>query len=347
MLAKTVGVTRFCYNWGLKRWNEMHQRGEHCDRYLLSRLWTDERPEWAKEVSRQPQTKTLLDLGGAFSAFFKGRTEHPNFHKKGKHDSFYVNNVQAFLKDNRHVHLPNIGDVRMAEELRFKGKILRFVVSREAYEWYVSISVELEDEIAPTDSETVVGIDVGSVHWATASDGGVLDVPKAIPKLNRKLKQAQRALSRKRKGSRNRRKARVKVARLYQKIRNSKMDAVHKFTTAIAKNHGIVCCENLCVKGMQRGAKGFRKAVQNSCMAELRTTLSYKAKHYVEIDRWDPSSKTCSNCGRYMADLDAKQRTYRCPECGLVMDRDLNAAINIREWGKRIFTEGHSGSACG
>ena len=346
MLTKTAGVTRYCYNWGLAKWNEMYKNGESCDGYMLSRLWTTERPEWAAEVSRQPQTKTLLDLGGAFKAFFKGRTKHPTFHKKGRRDSFYINNVQAFVRGDRHVHLPNIGDVRMAEKLRFNGKIQRFVVSKEADKWYVSIAVEMPDE-AVEENASVVGIDVGSKHWSVSSDGDVLDRPKSILRLEKHLKHAQRSLSRKQKASRNRAKARIRVAKLHQRIRNVKRDAVHKFTTTIAKNHGVVCCENLCVSGMGKSVKSIRKAVHNSCMSELRMMLSYKAAHYVEIDRFYPSSKRCSKCGNVKVELGLSERTYRCEACGNVLDRDLNAAINIRDEGFRIFTEGHSESACG
>ena len=346
MLAKTAGVTRYCYNWGLSKWNELYKNGESCDGYLLSRLWTTERPKWAAEVSRQPQTKTLLDLGGAFKAFFKGKTKHPAFHKKGRKDSFYVNNVQARIKDERHVHLPNIGDVRMAEKLRFDGTIQRFVVSKEADQWYVAIAVELADE--PVEENlSAVGIDVGSKHWAVTSDGEVLDRPKTIPELEKKLRRAQRSLSRKQKGSRNRNRARRKVARIHRRMRCVKMDAVHKFTSRIAKNHGVICCENLCVSGMGKSVKAIRKAVRNSCMSELRMLLMYKARHYVEIDRFYPSSKRCSRCGNVKDELSLSERTYRCESCGNVIDRDLNAAMNIRDEGFRIFTEGHSESACG
>ena len=125
------------------------------------------------------------------------------------------------------------------------------------------------------------------------------------------------------------------------------MDAVHKFTSRIAKNHGVVCCENLCVSGMGKSVKAIRKAVHNSCMGELRMLMMYKAKHYVEIGRFYPSSKRCSRCGNVKDELKLSERTYRCASCGNVVDRDLNAAINIRDEGFRIFTEGHSGSACG
>ncbi|MBQ3342490.1 MAG: transposase [Kiritimatiellae bacterium] len=347
MLAKTAGTVRYCYNWGLSKWDEMHKNGEKCDQYLLSRLWTQERPEWSKEVFRGAQTRALLNLGGAFSAFFKGMRRHPGFHKKGRKDSFYVTNDKPRLRGDHKISLPNIGVVNMAEKLRFDGKILGYTVSKQADRWYVSIQVELAESTCVAENESAVGIDVGSKHWAVSSDGDVLDRPKSIPKLEKRLKRAQRSLSRKRKDSRNRDKARMRVARLHQRIRNVKRDAVHKFTTTIAKNHGVVCCENLCVNGMGKSVKSIRKAVRNSCMSGLRMMLAYKAAHYVEIDRFYPSSKRCSRCGNVKAELGLSERTYRCEACGNVLDRDLNAALNIRDEGFRIFTEGHSGSACG
>ena len=210
----------------------------------------------------------------------------------------------------------------------------------------MAITVELADEPAE-ENLSAVGIDVGSKHWAVTSEGEVLDRPKAIPELEKKLRRAQRSLSRKQKGSRNRNRARRKVARIHRKIRCVKMDAVHKFTSRIAKNHGVVCCENLCVSGMGKSARSIRKAVHNSCMGELRMLLMYKARHYVERDRFYPSSKRCSKCGHVKDELGLSERTYRCESCGNVLDRDYNAAINIRDEGVRIFTEGHSESACG
>jgi putative transposase len=347
MLAKSAGVTRYCYNWGLAKWNEMYERGEKCDGYLLQRLWTKERPEWSKEVARVCQAKALMNLGAAFSAFFRKRAKHPAFHKKGRKDSFYVTNDKGWLKGDWHVHLPNIGDVRMAEKLRFNGEILRYVVSKVADNWYVSITVELYEDIRPTDSDSAVGIDAGIKHWAVTSDGDVLDRPKSITRLEKRLRNAEREKSRRKKGSRNRRKSIRRIARLHHMIRCVKMDAVHKFTSRIAKNHGVVCCENLCVKGMARSIKCLRKGVHDSCMGELRMLLSYKAKRYVEIDRWFPSSKRCSRCGHVKDELGLSERTYRCEACGNVLDRDYNASVNIRDEGLRIFTEGHSESACG
>jgi len=353
MLAKTAGAARFCYNWGLARWNEMYACGEKCGSYELARLWTQERPEWSKEVYRGVQTKALLNLGGAFTAFFKKTKGKPKPHKKGKHDSFYVDNAHARILSDYLIRLPKIGDVRMAEKLRFSGKIMRYTVSRAADAWYIGVTVEMPDAEVDREVSSPVGVDVGIEHWAVASDGSVLDAPKSIARRTKRLKRYQRIMARRKKGSSNRRKARAKVVREYKRIADIKNDAIHKFTAALVKNHDLVCCEDLNVKGIGRSTKGIRRGVHRSCMGELRRQFAYKARHYVEVNRFFPSSKRCSGCGSIKNELKLSDRTYRCEACGLVLDRDYNASVNLRNEGLRIYTEGHSGhsreavGACG
>ena len=324
----------------------MYAKGEHCDQYLLSRMWTKERPEWTKEIYRQSQTDALLSVGRAFAKFFKKITRHPKFHKKGHKDSFYVDNGHGFVRNQR-FHIPNIGDVRMSEQVRFEGRILGFWVTRHADQWYVSVIVELANPPTEIDNGSCVGVDVGSKHWAVSSDGEVLDRPKQLGRIQKHLKHLQKNLCRKKKKSSNRSKASIRFARVHRRLHRIKMDAIHKFTSRLAKNHSIVCCEDLYVKGMKQSVKAIRKAVRNSGMFEIRAALAYKASHYVEIDRWFPSSKRCSQCGHVKLSLSLNDRTYKCLECGSTLGRDLNAAINIRDEGFRIFTEGHSESACG
>ena len=346
LLSKTAGTARYAYNWGLAKWNELYEAGERCSWMELSRLWTQERPDWSKETFRGSQTTALRRLGGAFQAFFQSMRKHPTFHRKGRNDSFYVDNYHARLYGNK-VHLPNIGRVRMTEKLRYEeSKILSYNVRREADGWYVTISVEIEEE-KRTDSETFVGVDVGCKQLAVASDGTVCTKPGRLKDLERQLRRRQRLLSRKQKGSHNRQKARHKLARTYQRIQNSKSDAIHKFTAYIAKNHGTVCLEQLDVKSMKEGENKYvRKGVQNSAMSEVQRQLKYKCNNFIEVDRYFASSKTCSNCGTLKADLSLSDRSYLCPSCGHTIDRDLNAAINLRNEGMRIYTAGHAGSAC-
>lgn len=347
MLAKTAGTARYAYNWGLAKWNELYEKGEKCDAYMLSRMWTQERPKWALEVHNAVARKALVNLGGAFKAFFQHRTKHPTFHKKGLRDGFYISNDKARLYGTK-IRLPNIGRVSMTERLRYEdATIMSYNVKRQADGWYVVIQVELEEE-RRTDSDSFVGVDVGCTQLATASDGTVCESPARLKDLERQLRRRQRLLARKQKGSNNRAKARLKVARTWQRINNIKQDAVHMFTAHIAKNHGTVCIEKLDVKGMQSGDNALvRKGVHNSCMSEILRQLKYKCNNFIEVNKWFPSSKTCSNCGHLNQALTLADRTYHCPACGHVINRDLNAALNLRKEGLRIYTEGHSGCACG
>ena len=347
MLAKTAGTARYAYNWGLAKWNELYEAGEKCSAYSLISLWKQERPAWALEVGAACLQRPFMHLEGAFKAFFRGVRRHPTFHKKGLRDGFYVPNTEIKLK-GRKIRLPKLGFVRMTETLRYQDvKLLSAAVKHQADGWYVTIQVELEEE-RRTDRDSFVGVDVGCTKLATASDGTVCDSPAKLKDLERQLKRRQRLLARKAKGSNNRAKARLKVARTWQRINNIKQDTVHKFTATVAKNHGTVCIEKLDVKNMQAGDNALvRKGVHNSCMSEILRQLRYKCNNFIEVDKWFPSSKTCSNCGSINAALTLADRTYHCSACGRAINRDLNAALNLLKEGLRIYTEGHSGCACG
>ena len=200
--------------------------------------------------------------------------------------------------------------------------------------WYASLTVEREDKpVTKPPQGGAVGIDLGIKTLATLSDGTIIENPRLLRKSERKLKKAQKALSRKVKGSHRRAKARVKVARLHAHVANCRADAINKATTMIARTYSTVCIEDLNVAGMVKNHH-LAKAVLDAAFGEFRRQLDYKtarsgaALHVV--DRWYPSSKTCSKCGRVKAKLPLAERVYRCDCCGLVMDRDLNAAINIK-----------------
>lgn len=347
LLSKTAGTARYAYNWGLAKWNELYEAGEKCSAYSLMSLWKQERPDWALEVGAACLQRPFMHLEGAFKAFFRGVRRHPTFHKKGLRDGFYVPNTHFKLRGNR-IQLPKCGLVRMTERLRYEGvKLLSASVKHQADGWYVVIQVELEEE-RRTEADSFVGVDVGCTQLATASDGTVCGSPAKLKGLERQLKRKQRLLARKQKDSNNRAKARLKVARTWQRINNIKQDTVHKFTAAVAKNHGTVCIEKLDVKGMQTGDNvRVRKGVHNSCMSEILRQLKYKCNNFIEVDKWFPSSKTCSNCGHFNQTLTLADRTYHCPACGHTINRDLNAALNLLKEGLRIYTVGHTGSACG
>ena len=347
LLRKTVGVTRYAYNWGLDKWKELHEKDEKTGAYVLSEIWTRERPEWSKEVSTCPPRHAFMNLQGAYKAFFKRIGKYPKRHKRGKHDSFYMTNDKAHVQGNR-VYLGKIGTIRMAERLRYEdAKILSYVVSCKANQWFVSIQCEILEDVRST-STSVVGVDVGIKHWAVASDGTMLDSPKRLKHLQRELKRKQRLAARKQKGSANKRKAYLKVSRLYQRIDNVKKDAIHKFTSTISKNHGVVVIEDLCIEGMRKGVKSIRKGINDADMGEIHRQLMYKCNNYIKVDRFYPSSKTCSHCGSINDALTLSDRTYQCRVCGAVIDRDLNAALNLLKEGKRkLSTVGHTVKDCG
>ena len=275
------------------------------------------------------------------------RRKHPTFHKKGLRDGFYVPNTHFKLHGNR-IQLPKCGLIRMTESLRYEDvKVVSATVKHQADGWYVVIQVELEEE-RRTESDSFVGVDVGCTQLAVASDGTICESPGKLKDLERQLRRRQRLLSRKQKGSNNRAKARLKVARTWQRINNIKQDTVHKFTATVAKNHGTVCIEKLDVRGMKEGDNKYvRKGVQSSCMSEIHRQLRYKCNNFIEVDKWFPSSKTCNNCGYINAELTLSDRTYHCPSCGYTINRDLNAALNLLNEGLRIYTVGHTGCACG
>lgn len=341
-LLKTAGASRYAHNWALAKWKEMYaawmedHSKEKPSAFKLSKLWTATKPEWAKETAYCAQHNALLNLGKAFQNLWRGTGKYPVFHKKGKHDSFTVDNDKAKLYGNR-IQLPNIGRVRLAESLRFSGKIMSYTVSHYADQWHVSVSVELEEavQLPVTNPDSVVGVDVGLSHVAVASDGTVCDAPESLRKLDDKLRKAQRSISKKQKGSHNRAKALVKKQRIQNKINNIRKDVIHKFTTTLVKNHGTVVTEDLHIQEMKGKAqhRSLRHAFALSMMGMILFQLSYKSIQYQKADRFFPSTKKCSSCGSVKEHISLDTRTYVCEHCGAVVDRDLNAAINLKNAG--------------
>ena len=215
---------------------------------------------------------------------------------------------------------------------------MSYTVSHYAGQWHLIAQVNAEGDVKPqcANPESVVGIDVGLLNPAVASDGTVLELPiEKLQKLEAKLRRQQKALSRSQRNSRNHAKLLIKKQRTQNKINNIRKDAVHKFTTAIAKSHGTAVIEELDIKEMKdkAPARSVRRAYNSSLMGAIHWQLSYKVQHLIKVNRFFPSSKTCSNCGHIRSDLDLSERTYHCDHCGAVIDRDLNAAINLKNAG--------------
>ena len=284
----------------------------------------------------------MIDLGVAFRAFFAKRARYPRFKKKGGRASFCAaNEAGTFRVEGPRIRLPVVGWMRMREALRFSGTPKRVTVSREADRWFAAILVETED-IQPvsqpgapgTGPGQAVGVDLGVKTLAVLSSGETIPGPKAHRRLLAALRRCSRALSRKRKGSANRRKAKGRLARLHARIADIRRDATHKATTRIAKGWRRIVVEDLNVRGMAANRR-LARAIMDGGFSEFRRQLEYKARMYgatvIVADRWYPSSRTCSCCGSVLAELDLSQRTYRCPACGLEIDRDLNAARNLEQ----------------
>ena len=340
-LLNTAGAARYAYNWGLATWKDMYaawmedHSKEKPSALKLSKLWTATKPEWARETAFCAQQNSIHYLGEAFQNLWRGIGKYPTFHKKGRKESFTINNDKATL-EGTYIKLPCIGKVKLAETLRFDGRISRYTVSHYAGQWQVSVNVDLPDVLPTcTNPTSVIGIDVGLSHVAVASDGTICDAPESLKKLDAKLKKAQKVIDRKQKGSNNRAKALLKKQRIQNKINNIRKDVTHKFTSAITKSHGIVVTEDLHIQEMKDKAqfKTLRRSFNSSMMGMILQQLQYKALEYHTVDRFYPSTKKCSNCGAVKPHIDLSERVYKCEHCGAVIDRDLNAAINLKNAG--------------
>lgn len=305
---------------------ELHRR--------LNTLKPTELP-WMYEVSKCSPQEALRNLDRAFDNFFKKRGCFPKF--KSKKNGIGGFRLTGTIKVSAsHVKLPRLGVLKLKERgyLPTDAKILSASVSERAGRWFVSIQVE-EDLPAyqgVKDEHDVVGMDLGIKTLATVSDGTSYQNPKPLKTKLRKLRQLQKAISRKVKGSRNRRKAADRVARLYYRISNVRRDTLHKMTTTLAKTKRVVGIEDLNVSGMMKN-RCLSRAIADLGLFECRRQLNYKGNWYscqiVLIDRFFPSSKTCSVCGEINENLTLADREWTCEGCGTCHDRDHNASVNL------------------
>lgn len=353
--ARASGTARFAWNWALGEWQRQYaakaddpslpQPSDAGLRRQLNGLKREQFP-WMFDVTKCAVQEAIIDLGSAFRSFFEKRGRYPRFKKKGGRDSFCAaNEAGTFRVDGHRIKLPVVGWVRMREAVRFTGKLKRVTIGREADRWFASIMIETDDIKPVEQPKEAVGIDLGLTTLATLSDGDPIPGPKAHKALLGRLRRTSRSLSRKRKGSTNRRKAKTKLARLHSRIAAIRRDATHKTTTMLAKTYARIGIEDLNVRGMARNRR-LARSIMDGGFFELRRQLDYKARFYgatiVVADRWFPSSKTCSCCGSVKAELALSQRTFHCDTCGHEIDRDLNAARNLEH-----LAASSAVSACG
>ena len=360
---KACGVARLSYNWALNEWQKQYQQDkQYRDECQKLGLTIDEsklnKPTQGKlrkqlnaikreqfpfmmEVTKCSPQEAIIQLGDAFKRFFKGESNYPQFRKKGKDDRFSLTNDQ-FKIIGRKIKIPNLGWVKMTENLRHQGKILSAKVFKKANKWFVSIAVELDKVILPKPKTgKSVGIDLGITDLATLSDGTKIGAPKPLKSKLKKLQRLSKQLSRKQQGSTNREKAKTKLSRLHLKISNIRKDFLHKLTTNLVKSYDIICLENLNVQGMIKNRK-LSRAISDLGFYELKRQLVYKAnqwgKQVKELNRFYPSSKTCSNCSYKLESLSLSTRYWTCPNCNTNHDRDINASINILNQADKVLT---------
>jgi putative transposase len=341
-LSRAAGTARFAYNWALAEWQRQYEAykadptlpkpGEAALRRKLNAIKRTQFP-WMLEVTKNAPQLAIMHLGRAFENFFARRASYPTFQRKGRDDRFSLTNDQFRVVGPR-IRIPKLGWVRMCEALRFAGRVVSATVSRVASHWYASITVDIPElPLPPAENQSAVGVDFGITTLATLSTGEKFSSPKALYTLLERLRHLSRTLSRKVKGSRNHVKARVKLARLHARIANIRRDSLHQLSTRITQRFHTIGIEDLNVRGMLANGR-FSRAISDMGWFELRRQLFYKSAwrggQVIVASRWYPSTKTCSCCGYRLETVDLKIRQWPCPGCGILNDRDVNAAINLK-----------------
>ena len=343
-----AGAARWAYNWGLQVKQERYRASKKSPTAIalhreLNALKKTAVP-WMYQVSKCAPQEALWNLDAAFTNFFrrctlkkqgkwKGKLGYPQFKTKKKGlGSFRL--TGRIVVSTKTIVLPRLGRLRLKErEYLPTGDvtILSATVSEQAGHWYVSVQVE-EEHPMPENTGPVVGIDLGIKSLATLSDGTVIPNPRHLKRRLKKLKRLQRVVSRRQKGGKNRKKAVRKLAKQHRQIKNQRRNTLHQVTTRLTKTKSVLVIEDLNVSGMLKNHH-LAQAIGDVGFYEFKRQLLYKASWYgsrvILADRWEPSSKRCSTCGWLDADLTLADRTFHCQQCGLVLDRDLNAAINL------------------
>ncbi len=352
-LARSFGCARWFWNYALKLCQETYKNtGKGLSRGYIQGLLPalKKEYEWLKYPYSQCLQVVALNLSTAYKNFFDKRAMLPRF--KSKHGRQSISYPQNVKFDDDSINLPKIGLVHCQRHRNFEGDIKTVTVSRNPDgKYFVSVLVDdgkANPELVPVGK--AVGIDVGLTHFAITSDDCKFDNPRYFIKRQRNLKRKQQKLSRKKKGSQNRNKARLAVAKVHSKIARCREDFLHKLSRKIVNENQVIAVENLNIKGMVNN-HNLAKAISDVGWGMFCTMLKYKTesegKQYIEIDRFFPSSKTCHLCLNRVDNLTLDARAWTCKHCGTHHDRDVNAAINIRNEGLRILALGTSASACG
>ncbi len=363
LLAQHAGVARHAWNQGLALCQQVliHNKLNSEDKikfptaidlhkWLVAAVKSTH--PWYYDVSKCAPQYALRYLSDAFKSFFKKVKGFPKFKKKGRHDSFTLDG--AIHIDHKKVKVPIIGWLKTYEILPFGYRPKSITISKQADKWFISWKIAVQTSSSTSfdfaqdksltnhenpKKQEFVGVDLGINHLAVLSTGVVFNGSKSYKKYESKLARMQYLNRHKRVGSHNYRKAQIKIARLHQKIANIRKDTLHKITTYISKNHAVIGIEDLNVSGMLANGK-LSKAIADMGFYEFRRQLEYKTQlsgsKLVIVDRFYPSSKTCSSCGEKKSSLSLSQRVFTCDHCGFDSDRDVNAAINLEKEAVRL-----------
>ena len=339
--AKAAGTARFCFNWARAEWQKQYEAGGQPSALALRTQFNEIKKDqfpWVYDVTKCAVEGAFMDVAAAFKNFFEGRkagrkTGYPKFKsKKHSRPSFYLAN-DKFTVGDHWMDVPKLGRVNMAESLRFQGKILSARISKTASWWFVSITVEMPDEV-PLNTHPPLGVDVGLNRLATLSDGRQYENQRPLVHQLKKLRRLNKELARRTKGGKNWLKTKDKLGRLHYEIACIRLDWLQKLTTEIAQTSGIVAIEDLHVKGLIRNrclSRSFSDAAVGRLLALLESKVPRQGGMLLKVDRFFPSSQLCHRCGARKGDLTLADRVFVCPDpnCGHVGDRDENASWNI------------------
>ncbi|WP_017302732.1 RNA-guided endonuclease InsQ/TnpB family protein [Spirulina subsalsa] len=353
-IAKSFGCCRWYWNYALNLCQETYQTtGKGLSYFTIKGLLPNLKEEnlWLKDAYSQCLQVVAKNLSTAYKNFFEGRARLPRFKSKKERQAItYPQNVKL---EGDYVKLPGkVGKLYCRQHREVVGKIKSATVSLNPDgKYYLSILVDDGcEQPNPSAEGKVIGLDLGLTHFVVTSDGSKFDNPRHLAKHSRNLKRKQQNLSRKQKGSKNREKARKRVARVHSRIARCREDFLHKLSRKIVNENQVIAVENLNVKGMVKNPN-LAKAISDCGWGMFCTRLKYKAegegKIYIEVNRFFPSSKTCHVCLNQVGNLPLEVRSWSCEHCGTVHDRDLNAAINIKNEALRILELGTRSTAFG
>ena len=345
-LAKTFGACRYVYNWALalrtEAWYERKERVNYAQSSaLLTQLKKHPTTNWLADVSCTPSQQALRCLQSAFTNFWEKRSGYPSFKRKqGKQTATWT---RCIVRDDCFV-IPRIGSLRVAWSREHRPSAACSVVLMKTPSGRYYVGFQLDESIAKlTVLKKTIGLDLGLTSFVTTSDGSKYKAPKPLRIHAARLRTAQKALARKKKGSKNRNKQRIRVAKIHEHIADICNDFLHKLSTKLIRENQTICMEDLNVRGMMKNHK-LAGAISDVSWGEFRRQLEYKALWYgrqlVAIDRFYPSSKRCSSCGHTLTSLSLSVRQWTCAKCGVTHDRDINAAINIKAAGLAVLACG-------